>query len=155
MNSVILREIGALARTVHAISDQRFKAHRLQKGQSIFLTRICEHPGINLTDLSILLKVDKTTTTKAVQKLMAEGYVQREDDSHDKRKIRLYPTDLAEKIYKDVIAEEDKNIAICFEGFTLEEQAEVCRLVSKMRRNMESNWLELKKYREGYNDTEG
>ena len=66
MNSDILREIGTLSRCIHFISDVKFKEISLQKGQFTFLTRICENQGINQIDLSNLLKVDKTTTTKAI-----------------------------------------------------------------------------------------
>ena len=48
LKDVILREIGALTRTIHAIIEIQFKTINLQKGQSIYLTRICENPGINM-----------------------------------------------------------------------------------------------------------
>ena len=59
-----------LARSIQSISDVKFKEFNLQRGQFIFLTRVCENPGFNQIDLSNLLKVDKTTTTKAIQKLI-------------------------------------------------------------------------------------
>ena len=34
----------------------------------MFLTRVCENPGINFVDLSNMIKVDKTKTTKVVKK---------------------------------------------------------------------------------------
>ena len=40
----VLREIGALTRTIHAIVEIKFKPLNLQKGQSIYLARICEKP---------------------------------------------------------------------------------------------------------------
>ena len=85
LNSEILRDIGAVSRSVQAISDIHFRRLNLQKGQFIFLTRICEHPGINLIELSLLLRVDKTTTTKAVQKLIEVNYVQKERNESDQR----------------------------------------------------------------------
>ncbi len=148
LESVVLREIGGLSRTIHAICDQEYRQYTLQKGQFIFLTRICENPGIGFMDLSILLKVDKTTTTKAVQKLITEGYVSREGDAEDKRKSQLFPTERALGIYDAIIEEENKTIGICFQNLTQEEQAQVCRLVSKMRKNIETDWRELKNYKE-------
>ncbi|WP_407928500.1 hypothetical protein [Clostridium guangxiense] len=66
----ILRKIGTLSRCIHSISDIKFKGINLQKGQFTFLTRICENQGVNQIGLSKLLKVDKTTTTKAIQKII-------------------------------------------------------------------------------------
>ncbi|WP_319023183.1 MarR family winged helix-turn-helix transcriptional regulator [Tepidibacter hydrothermalis] len=148
LDSHVLREVGTLSRTIHAISDMKFKELNLQKGQFIFLTRICENPGISLIQLSILLKVDKTTTTKAVQKLMNEGYINKEKDEKDKRIYRLFPTKEVFDIYNDVIEEENRNIKICFKNFTDEEKSIVYELIKKMKENIDSNWHELKNYKE-------
>ena len=78
LHNDLLRDIGTLARTIHYLHDLHFKELALQRGQFIFLTRICENTGINQNDLSLLLKVDKSTTAKAVQKLTAAGYINRQ-----------------------------------------------------------------------------
>ncbi|HWQ61722.1 MAG TPA: MarR family transcriptional regulator, partial [Negativicutes bacterium] len=91
-----LREVGALARCIHSINDLKYRELGLQRGQFIFLTRVVEHPGVNLAELSAMLRVDKTTTTKAVQKLLAAGLVARERDAADARMWRLVPTDRAQ-----------------------------------------------------------
>lgn len=148
LKSNVLREIGKLSRTVHSISDLKFKELNLQKGQFIFLTRVCENPGINLINLSNLLKVDKTTTTKAIQKLIIEGYINKEQDELDKRIYRLNPTEKALKIYNLIVEEENRNIETCFNGFTEEEKDIMCKLAKKMRENIEQEWYETKHYKE-------
>ncbi len=148
LNDPILRDIGALSRAIHWKSDLKFKKYHLQKGQFIFLTRICESPGLNSIQLSSLLRVDKTTTTKAVQKLIAGGYLRKEQDESDSRAYKLYPTPKALDIYDSVIDEENINIGLCLKGFTPEETTMVCELVGRMSRNMESVWHGLKKDKE-------
>ncbi len=144
LKSKILREVGTVARCIQSISDITYREFKLQRGQFIFLTRICEQPGINLIDLSNVLKVDKTTTTKAIQKLFEENYVQRIRDTTDKRMWHLYPTDKAVKIYPFIINEENKHIGACFAGFSPEEQEIVCDLMKRMGENIEQNWKALK-----------
>lgn len=143
LNNLILREIGALSRCIHTMSDVKFKQLGLNKGQFIYLTRICENPGINQVALSEMLKVDKTTTTKAVNKLESQGYVARRRDG---RECKLYPQQKAIDIYPIIIDEENRNIDFCFENFNDQEKEEVCRLVKKMRENIQSNWQEIKKH---------
>jgi DNA-binding MarR family transcriptional regulator len=70
-----LRFVGLLSRTINSRSDFKYKQLGLQKGQYMFLTRVCENPKINLVDLSNMLKVDKATTTKAIKKLIDIGYI--------------------------------------------------------------------------------
>lgn len=139
-----LREVGAVARCVQSLSDVKFKKIELQRGQFVFLTRICENPGIHLLELSHLLKVDKATTTKAVQKLAAEGYVRKVQNVEDKRMYQLFPTVRAEEAYPELIAEENQYLACCFEGITKEEQELVEMLLRRIRENIEAEWLMMK-----------
>jgi len=145
----VLRELGALTRTVHAIIDVQFKTINLQKGQSIYLTRICENPGISLMDLSRKLMMDKSSSTKAVKKLISGGLVLKAQDPHDKRSYQLFPTPKAKDVYNFIIEEESRQVQQCYSGFNDEEKAAVCELVRKMRRNIEEDWYSLKNYRHG------
>lgn len=140
LNNKILREIGTLSRCIHSICDIKFKELRLQKGQFIYLTRICENPGINFIELTLLLKIDKTSTTKAIQKLEIEGYIERKKDVNDKRIIRLYPTEKGLKTYDDIIEQENKNLEICFKGFSENEKKIATEFIAKMSENIESDW---------------
>lgn len=124
----------------------KFKEINLQKGQFTFLTRICENQGVNQIDLSNLLKVDKTTTTKAIQKLIEAGYVYKKRDDIDKRMWRLYPKEKGLAIYSFIIEEENRNIEVCLNNFSIEEKELVSKLVKKMRDNIENDWKEIKNY---------
>lgn len=146
LNSYILREIGALARCVQSINDIKLKEVKLQKGQMIFVTRICENPGINHIDLSNILKVDKTTTTKAVQKLIEAGYIDKVRDEEDKRMWRLHPRQKALDVYPMLVEVENKNIESCFSDFSEEEKEMVYKLVKRMAENIEDDWKEIKSF---------
>ncbi|MCT4620285.1 MAG: MarR family transcriptional regulator [Marinisporobacter sp.] len=148
LNNYILREIGALSRTIHTIVEIKFKELNLQKGQFIYITRVCEHPGINLIQLSSLLKVDKTTTTKVIQKLIKEGFILKKKNSDDKRSYQLYPTSKTLKIYEEIIKEENRNIEICFRNFDDDQKKSVLELIKKMKKNVETDWYQLKNYKE-------
>ena len=148
LNNYILREIGSLSRAIHSKSDLQFKAYQLQKGQFVFLTRVCENPGINHIQLSNRLKVDKTTTTKAVQKLIVSGYLRKKKDATDSRAYQLFPTQKALAVYELVIAEENTNIDLCFKGFTVAEINQTYQLVKRMSNNIESVWYDLKNLKE-------
>lgn len=144
LDNPILREIGTLSRCIHTISDTKFRGLDLQKGQFIFLTRVCENPGINQIDLSNLLKVDKTTTAKALQKLIGAGYIRKARDEQDKRMWRLYAQSKGLDTYSQLIEEENRNIAVCFAHFSEEEKETVLTLIKKMCNNIENDWNRLK-----------
>ena len=136
-----------LARCIQSISDIKYREINLQRGQFTFLTRICECPGTNLIELSNILKVDKATTTKVVQKLMKENYVLRERNDADKRGWHLFPSIKAQEIYQYIIEEENRNIEVCFTGFSIEEKDNVYQLLKRMRENIEQDWKKLKNHK--------
>lgn len=136
----ILREIGAITRCINSISDIKYKNINLQKGQFIFLIRVCENPGINQRDLSKLLKVDKTTTAKAIQKLINVGYIERKEDPSDKRMWRLYPLQKALDAYDYITKEENRVNKDYYNNFNKDEKKLVYKLVKKLRENIENDW---------------
>lgn len=71
-----LRKIGTISRIVASKSDIKFKKYDLQKGQHIFIVRICKNPGLNLIELTQMLNVDKSTTTKAVNSIFRKDVCQ-------------------------------------------------------------------------------
>ena len=141
-NSKALRFIGTVSRAINSKSDKKYKQLNLQKGQYMFLTRICEHPEINLSDLSRLIKVDKATTTKAVNKLLELGYITKKRNSYDRREFNLSPTNSGLKVYAMIISEEMVQLNTVFENFNNEEIKIVTELLSRMSENIENYWLD-------------
>ncbi len=144
LKSEILREIGALSRSIHSINDAALRTYGLQRGQFPFLTRICESPGITPTQLAAVLRMDKTTTTKAVHKLVEIDLVAKEPDPRDKRGFRLFPTGEAPRLYQTILDLENHNIETCFAGFSPEEESLVLDLIRRMRENSDEEWQRLK-----------
>lgn len=144
LDSDVLRNIGAISRSIQTINDSKFRQSNLDRGQFVFLTRICEHEGINPVDLSNMLKVDKATTTKAIQKLEHKGFIERVRDQFDKRMWRLYPSPQARDLYVSVMEEENVNIEVCFSGLSGKEKQLAEGLIRRMAQNIECKWSQLK-----------
>lgn len=145
----ILREIGVITRCITSISDIKYKDIELQKGQFIFLCRVCENPGINQIDLSNLLKVDKTTTAKAIQKLIKAGYIEKKEDAEDKRMCRLYPLSRAIDAYSYISTEENTINREYYHNFNEEEKELIYNLLKKLSENIENDWINIKKRKSG------
>ncbi len=76
----ILREIGSISRMLESIANIEFKEVQLSKGQYIYLVRIFENEGIIPERLAELIKVDRTTLSRAVKKLEENGFILKESD---------------------------------------------------------------------------
>lgn len=90
LKNFVLRRIGTISRIAAYISNVKFKEFALQNGQHIFVTRICENPGINLAQLTQILDVDKSTTTKVIQKLEKAGYVIKKHNENNKKALPCF-----------------------------------------------------------------
>ncbi|GKU32295.1 MarR family winged helix-turn-helix transcriptional regulator [Clostridium folliculivorans] len=137
----VLRFLGTIYRATNSKADYKYKQFDLQKGQYMFLTRICENPGINFVDLSNMLKVDKTTTTKAVHKLIEIGYLNKEQDEKDKREYKLNPSKKGLEVYEFILEEERKQLEISLKGFSEEEKRLATELIGRMSDNIEEYWI--------------
>ena len=82
----ILREIGMIARALDSISNIEFKEYDLTKGQYLYLVRICENRGIIQEKLAEMIKVDRTTASRAIKKLEKNGFIERREDKYNKKR---------------------------------------------------------------------
>lgn len=140
----VLRFVGTLSRCINSKADFEYKKFNLKKSQYMFLTRVCENPGINFVNLSNLLKVDKTTTTKAVKKLIDIGYLNKQQDKDDKREYKLTATKKGLEIYEFIIEEENKQFRTSFKNFSEEEKEMATKLIKRMSENIEEYWIDIK-----------
>jgi DNA-binding MarR family transcriptional regulator len=81
----ILRKVGMIARALDSISNIEFKEYDLTKGQYLYLVRICENPGLIQEKLAEMIKVDRTTAARAIQKLEINGFIEKKDDTRNKK----------------------------------------------------------------------
>lgn len=141
----ILREIGMIARALDSISNIEFKKFNLTKGQYLYLVRICENPGIIQEQLSDMIKVDRTTVSRAVKKLEKEKLVVKKKDPHNRKIKRLYATKKGEEIYPFLLREHEHSNRVALQGFTEEEIDIIFELLQRVRKNIEVDWEYVKK----------
>lgn len=141
----ILREIGMIARALDSISNIEFKEIDLTKGQYLYLVRICENPGIIQEQLIELIKVDRSTAARAIQKMEQSGFIQKKDDPRNKKIKRLFPTEKGKTAYPFIIRENEYSNQVALDGFSEAEAALASNLLERIRKNVEKDWDYVKK----------
>ncbi|TGA96127.1 MarR family transcriptional regulator [Sporolactobacillus shoreae] len=141
----ILREIGIIARALDSISNIEFKDYELTKGQYLYLVRICENPGIIQEKLAELIKVDRTTAARAIQKLEMNGFIEKKDDEQNKKIKKLFPKEKGKKIYPFIKRENDYSNSVALAGFSETEAETIFNLLQRIRKNVEKDWEFVKK----------
>ncbi|WP_125591021.1 MarR family winged helix-turn-helix transcriptional regulator [Companilactobacillus jidongensis] len=140
----ILRPIGIIARALDSISNIEFKEVDLTRGQYLYLVRICENPGIILEQLASLIKVDKTTAARAVQKLEKNGMIERRSDVTNKKIRLIFPTDKGREVYPFIIRENEYSNLVALKGLSEEEQKQLGDLLLKVELNISDDWEYVK-----------
>lgn len=141
----ILREIGMISRALDSISNIEFKEFDLTKGQYLYVVRICENPGIIQAQLLELIKVDKSTATRALQKLEKNGFIEKKIDSSNKKNKKLFPTEKAQAVYPYIKRENAHSDQVALNGFSKEEAEHTFELLQRIRKNVEKDWDSVKK----------
>nr|WP_277895100.1 MarR family transcriptional regulator [Enterococcus lactis] len=141
----ILRDIGMIARALDSISNIEFKEVDLTRGQYLYLVRICENPGIIQEKLAEMIKVDRTTTARAIKKLESNGMIERLEDKENKKIKKLYPTKKGAEIYPFIIRENNYSNAAALNGLSEEEAKQLEYLLRKVCKNVSEDWNFVKK----------
>ncbi|WP_075980776.1 MarR family winged helix-turn-helix transcriptional regulator [Bacillus massilinigeriensis] len=141
----ILREIGMIARALDSISNIEFREYQLTKGQYLYLVRICENPGIIQEKLAEMIKVDRTTASRAIKKLEINGLIQKKDDPHNKKIKKLFPTEKGKDVYPFIKRENDYSNLVALSGLSESESENLFHLLQRVRKNIETDWEFVKK----------
>ena len=141
----ILREIGMIARALDSISNIEFKEYDLTKGQYLYLVRIYENPGIIQEKLAEMIKVDRTTAARAIKKLEMNGFIEKKEDTQNKKIKKLFSTEKGNKVYPCIKREHDYSNNVALSGFSETEVETIFNLLQRVRRNVEVDWEFVKK----------
>ena len=80
--------------------NKAFEKFSIGHGQYVFMLFIYFNEGTSQIKLSRELGLDKTTTAKALKRLEAEGYIERRQNTDDKRYYELYRQALVMKFFR-------------------------------------------------------
>ncbi|WP_431088898.1 MarR family winged helix-turn-helix transcriptional regulator [Paenibacillus sp. 8b26] len=141
----VLREIGMIARALDSISNIEFKEYDLTKGQYLYLVRICENPGIIQEKLAEMIKVDRTTASRAIKKLVINGFIEKKEDNHNQKIKKLFPTEKGNNVYPFIKKENDYSNNVALEGFSEREVESIFNLLQRVRENIGNDWEFVKK----------
>lgn len=127
--------ISILYRYSMIYANEFLKDFGMSGGQLPFFMNIVGNPGVTQEDLSKLLRIDKSTTARAVKSLCINGFVVRKIDKKDKRMYRLYPTGKALKIKELILREAYNWDTVLLKGFCKEDRQKIRRALKIMVEN--------------------
>jgi DNA-binding MarR family transcriptional regulator len=91
-----------IAHITHLYLTTQLNQYHISSGQLPLLMRLYNQDGIHQEQLAHDLLIDKTTCTRQITKLVKAGLITKENDPTDKRANKIFLTDKAHTIKKDV-----------------------------------------------------
>lgn len=156
MNDSDLRNITRcmldITRCLDTIREGQFLKYGLTRGQHSFLTRISENPGINQENLSFLLKVDRSTTAKALKKLIEKGYVKKVHPENNKRDWILFITEEGAALNQSMESAVNSPMQQLYQGLSDREITRLYKSLQLMDTNIVSAYLDYKNTSSGEMD---
>lgn len=95
----LIMEAARLQRTVF---DRRVSKIGFTRTQWLALRRVHDQPGVNQSELAVVLEVEKASAGRLIDKLEAFGWLERRPDDNDRRVNRIYLTSLGRRIHREV-----------------------------------------------------
>jgi DNA-binding MarR family transcriptional regulator len=96
---VVISDVARLLRTEF---DRRVRKLGLTRSQWLVLTRLHRNPGASHSELADMLEVEKPTAGRMIDRLEANGWVERRSEKDDRRVKRGYLTAGAERVHKRI-----------------------------------------------------
>src|ERR1041385_2526707 len=88
----LLNDVGRLLRTY---ADQRARQFGMTRAQWAVLARLQRHEGLKQSELAEMLDLQPITLTRLLDRLCANGLIERRADPEDRRANRLFLTPAA------------------------------------------------------------
>jgi len=91
-----------VARLMRTKFDQRARGWGMTRAQCVILKHLNHQPGLCQTELASLLEVEPITVARLIDRLEANGLVERRPDPSDRRMHRLHLLPAADPILKEI-----------------------------------------------------
>lgn len=125
-----------LHRLIVTLSKQRVMGLGIQSSLLPFIAELLHYAKpVTQDELSASLVFDKSATTRALDQLEQNGFVQREINSENRRQKLVTATDKARTIRAELDKVLDDTSDVLTQGFSPEEMDQVSRLLNKMIAN--------------------
>lgn len=128
----LFRTLGAISRQATTSANQQVKPYGLDNNLFQYLMRIVENEGITQVELTNLIKVDKTTLSRALQKLERHGYLVKVPNPTNKKYKLLYPTDSGREVYNQLYQVEQGIIKQALRPLTPTDRIQLATLLQKI-----------------------
>jgi MarR family transcriptional regulator for hemolysin len=131
-----------VARQMRTITDQMAREHDSTRAQCIILARLERQPGLSQNELAAMAEAAPITVARLVDRLEAQGLVERCADPDDRRIWRLRLTPAAAPVLRDIKRYRAEVRALMTKGVSPAVLKAMVAGLRKMKANLSSSLAE-------------
>jgi DNA-binding MarR family transcriptional regulator len=132
---VVLSDVARLLRTEF---DRRVRRLGITRAQWLVLTRLHRRPGASHSELAEMMEVEKATAGRMIDRLVANGWVERRSEPGDKRVKRVYLTREAERVHKRIWRVAEDTVETALADLSARESKQLFALLQRVKETLVS-----------------
>lgn len=129
--------LSAASRSFKAAAAGRMRTMGVHPGQNFLLDALRERGELTTGELARHMYVEVPTATRMIQRMEAAGFLTRQPDPRDRRRVRVALTDEGKKAAEAMPAFLAEVSEKALDGFTTAERDQVVQLLERMAANLD------------------
>ena len=130
--------ISDVARLLRTAFDRRVRRLGITRAQWLVLTRLHRHPGASHSELADMMEVEKATAGRMIDRLEANGWVERRAEPDDRRVKRVYLTAEAERVHRRIWHVAEATVDDALADLSTREAKQLMTLLLRIKRTLVS-----------------
>src|SRR5215218_7458661 len=130
---VVISDVARLLRTEF---DRRVRRLGITRAQWLVLTRLHRNPGASHSELAELMEVEKATAGRMIDRLVANGWVERRVQRDDRRVKRVYLTPEAERVHKRIWRVAEATVDSALGDLSIQESRQLMALLRRVKKTL-------------------
>ena len=130
---VVISDVARLMRTAF---DRRVRELGITRAQWLVLTRLHRHPGASQSELADMMEVERASAGRMIDRLEANGWVERRAANGDRRVKRVYLTAEAERVHRRIWRVAEATVEDALGDLSAQEGAQLMRLLARVKKNL-------------------
>src|ERR1043165_5046818 len=127
--------ISDVARLIRTAFDRRVCELGITRAQWRALTRLHRHPGVSQSELADLMEVERASAGRMIERMEANGWVERRAQNGDRRGKRGYLTEEAERVHRRIWRVAEAMVDDALAALSAREGAQLRALLGRVKKN--------------------
>jgi DNA-binding MarR family transcriptional regulator len=125
--------ISDVARLIRTAFDRRVRELGITRAQWLLLTRLHRHPGVSQSELAELMEVERASAGRMIDRMEANGWIERRAQNGDRRVKRVYLTEEAERVHRRIWRVAEDTVENALSDLSSAEAAQLMRLLGRVK----------------------